>query len=394
MSCVRVQTGATVPIEVIILDDSLDPLTGKTDILLSCRRKSDGWWLDFNAPMQFRNSGWTTRQQQLSELDATYDQGAYGYDLVLSAITNMVADDTLELRVDQSPGTDAANVPQTGEIIVGQWADQIDDIETDTNEIQGKLPTNYIMGSSDQDDHDVDIDTILSRVDVTLSTRSSHSAADVGTTLSGAHGAGSWEGDSAATIDALLTANHGAGSWAGATAAAVAAEVWSTALPGAFGVGEAGYILGTNLDATISSVNTAIGLLNDIDQAGVQAALTAQGYTTARAPWLDNLDAAITSRAAPGDAMDLVTDALDGDSLASTAVAEINTYLEVTAGHGGGSWQSGAISIDYDLIKAAVWNADPADFVDPNTMGLILNSLYAWANPSHAGPFDPSGALP
>lgn len=38
---------------------------------------------------------------------------------------------------------------------------QIDNIETDTNEIQGKLPTNKIMGSSDVDNHDTDIDAIL-----------------------------------------------------------------------------------------------------------------------------------------------------------------------------------------------------------------------------------------
>lgn len=34
-------------------------------------------------------------------------------------------------------------------------------ILTDTNEIQGKLPTNNIMGSSDTDNHDTDIDAIL-----------------------------------------------------------------------------------------------------------------------------------------------------------------------------------------------------------------------------------------
>lgn len=50
-----------------------------------------------------------------------------------------------------------------------------------------------------------------------------------------------------------------------------------------------------NLDATVSSVNDAVAALNDLDGAGVQAAMTTQGYTTARAALLDNLDAAITS---------------------------------------------------------------------------------------------------
>ena len=42
-------------------------------------------------------------------------------------------------------------------------------------------------------------------------------------------------------------------------------------------------------------------------QSDVQSGLTAQGYTTARAPKLDNLDATVSSRAAPGDAMTLTT---------------------------------------------------------------------------------------
>jgi hypothetical protein len=49
---------------------------------------------------------------------------------------------------------------------------------------------------------------------------------------------------------------------AGSTGAALndagaAGDPWTTALPGAYGAGTAGYILGTNLDATISGVPTA-----------------------------------------------------------------------------------------------------------------------------------------
>ena len=80
--------------------------------------------------------------------------------------------------------------------------------------------------------------------------------------------------------------------------------------------------IATNLDATVSSRNsvvpmaaatsqaehdatqlaiaanlTAIGALNDLSIADVQTALTNQGYTVARAPNLDNLDATVSSRA-------------------------------------------------------------------------------------------------
>jgi len=103
--------------------------------------------------------------------------------------------------VEQSPGTTVKNTPITGEVKVGQYVDNLDqklsateanirgtdgddlktlsdqldgvdtdlgtmqgnvtDILADTNETQGKLPTNEIMGSSDKADHDGEIGDIL-----------------------------------------------------------------------------------------------------------------------------------------------------------------------------------------------------------------------------------------
>lgn len=62
----------------------------------------------------------------------------------------------------------AKNMPQYGELGVGQSEDDIDDILSDTDEIQGKLPTNNIMGSSDKDNHDTQIEDIQSRIPATL----------------------------------------------------------------------------------------------------------------------------------------------------------------------------------------------------------------------------------
>ena len=124
MTTVRVQTGDTERITALILDGSLVPLTGKTDILLSIRRDSDGQWFDFDAgELDFKASGWTTRQQAMTETDSTNAPGEYHHDFDTSAITNAADDDTYQVRVEQSPGTDAANVPQVGEIKVGQWVD-------------------------------------------------------------------------------------------------------------------------------------------------------------------------------------------------------------------------------------------------------------------------------
>lgn len=214
------------------------------------------------------------------------------------------------------------------------------------------------------------------------------------------------------------TGGHGAGAWTGTTPSAVATAVWGEALPGAFGAGTAGYILGTNLDALISDVVASIAALNDIDQAGVQAALTAQGYTSGRAPNLDYLDAAITSRAVAGDAMaltsttldavadvvwdELIADHLGGDKAgqhledadatadpAAVAVAVWSQSLPGAFGAGEagyilGTYLDGPVSD----IPGNTWEALAADHVTPDTMGFLMNTR------SVGSPFDPAGLTP
>lgn len=55
-----------------------------------------------------------------------------------------------------------------GSSVASDKDDEIDAILVDTNEIQGKLPTNYIMGSSVASDKDDEIDSIKSTVDTNL----------------------------------------------------------------------------------------------------------------------------------------------------------------------------------------------------------------------------------
>jgi len=54
-------------------------------------------------------------------------------------------------------------------------------------------------------------------------------------------------------------------------------------------------------------------------------------YTASRASNLDNLNATVSSRAAPGDAMDLVVDAVDAAAVAASAVTEIQSGLATSA---------------------------------------------------------------
>lgn len=268
---VRIQTGDTERIEAVVLDGSLDPLTGKTDILLSIRRVSDGQWYDFNDDT-FKAIGWTTRQQQMTETDATNDPGTYHHDFDTSAITNAATDDTYEVRVDQSPGTDAANVPQVGEVKVGGYVDDVDQaISTTESNIRG-ADGDDLKDLSDQIDGLND----LSQADVQAAlTAQGYTVARAGN-LDNLDAAISTVTSAIAALNDLSQAD---------VQAALTAQ---------------GYTAGRatnldNLDAAISTVVAAVAALNDLSQADVQAALTAQGYTAARAANLDNLDATISS---------------------------------------------------------------------------------------------------
>jgi hypothetical protein len=304
---VRIQSGDTERIEALILDGSLAPLTGKTDILISIRRVSDGFWYDFN-DSTFKSSSWTTRQQVMSETDATNDPGVYHYNFISPS-----ADAVYEIRVDQSPGTDAGNIPQCGEIKVGGFIDDLD---------------------------------------ATISSRSNHTASDVDTTLTSSHGSGSWQTGTAPDSATIAAAVWGhatrtltsfgtliADLWAYATrtltagtkdteidaiktktdqldftgtdvkatldgeevttdtasrnaskadvsALAIEANVSANALA-ALNI----YDPPTRTEATTdkNEIIAQIAALNNVSITDVQTAMTNQGYTTARAAYLDNL---------------------------------------------------------------------------------------------------------
>jgi hypothetical protein len=221
----RIQTGATERVEVLVLDAALDPLTGKTDILLSIRRVSDGQWFDF-ADLTFKAAGWTTRQQQMTETDVTNDPGVYHYDFVTSTIANPTADDTYEMRADQSPGTDAANLPQTGELKVGQFVDDID-------QAISTMEVNIRGGAGDT------LETLSNQLDLVALEANVEGHVTDGLTAQGY-----------TSVRALLL---------------------------------------DNLDAAVSAILTAIAALNDVSIADVETAMGNQGYTTARAAYLDDL---------------------------------------------------------------------------------------------------------
>lgn len=134
MSCsVRVQTGAIEPIEAMALDIFGEPLTGKTDIKVWIRRISDNFYYDWSNNT-FESSP-AQLSQELVEISSSKSPGEYrlysppyhinGFDT--GAPTNKVMDDTYEITVDQVGGSDVSNLPEIGEIKVGQFVDDIPD---------------------------------------------------------------------------------------------------------------------------------------------------------------------------------------------------------------------------------------------------------------------------
>jgi hypothetical protein len=104
-------------------------------------------------------------------------------------------------------------------------------------------------------------------------------------------------------------------------------------------------------------IGNSFGLIRSpgVDAADVQAGLDAQGYTSTRAGYLDQLDAAISSRSAPGDAMTL------------TAGERLNLVGALLAGE----LPSGETVEDtLDLIRKVHTNRLEAAPGDPGTLVL------------------------
>jgi hypothetical protein len=139
MSTVRIQTGATEPIEVFAVDAQGAPLTGLTDLYVRLRRASDGRFLDW-ADLTFKAAAWGTLDKPLAELDVTRTPGLYGVTggLVTHDITNPVADDTYTVYPLQTPGT-SARLPAPGQIEMGSWADQISTSEVGVQAIIDRI---------------------------------------------------------------------------------------------------------------------------------------------------------------------------------------------------------------------------------------------------------------
>ena len=130
---------------------------------------------------------------------------------------------------------------------------------------------------------------------------------------------------------------------AGATGAALnaagsAGDPWSAALPGAYGAGTAGKIVGDNLDATVSSRATPAQVNTEVDTAIADAALATAANLATAAGYIDTEVAAIKAKtdnlpAAPAAVGDVPTTAAIADAVLDEVVEGSATMRQYLRGY-------------------------------------------------------------
>lgn len=168
-----------------------------------------------------------------------------------------------------------------------------------------------------------------------------------------------------AVWDEAISGHSDSGSTGEALAAAGSAgDPWTTALPGAYSAGQAGYIIGTNVDATVSSrasqssLNTVDGIVDDIL------------LDTAEIANLNDLSASDVR-----DAVGLASADLDTQLAALPTAAEIVTAVE--------AGELANIGDDVDTLTTNVaailadTDALQVDWADGGRLDLIVDSILA-----------------
>jgi hypothetical protein len=283
-----------------------------------------------------------TQAQILS--DATPFQGAR---IDASVASRAVPGDSMALTTNERAAIDSALAVTHG---VGSWVGLDSDATADAvwNEDKASHALSGSFGEEVQS-HATPSE-VLAQVGSGLATYGAATSTQVATRaapgdamslVTDAVNAGSLAVSAVDEIGASLSSDHGSGSWEGTSAAVVAAAVWdevkgSHVVSGSFGEEVQSH-------ATPSEVLTQVG-----------SGLTSYGVATGTQ---------VSTRAAPGDAMDLVEDAVDSVSLAISAVTKIGTSL--SADHGSGSWEG----ISAEIIADAVWDETKTSHVASGSFG-------------------------
>lgn len=127
-----IQSGDIEPIVVLVFDSSGEPLTGLTDVNLQVFRRSDGYYYDWFDDTFKTSVAVVTLTVALQEISAVYSPGQYKLNTTghvdgfnTSTIVNPNANDVYFFTAEQQTGTNAANLPQVGQLRTGGALDDI-----------------------------------------------------------------------------------------------------------------------------------------------------------------------------------------------------------------------------------------------------------------------------
>lgn len=188
--------------------------------------------------------------------------------------------------------------------------------------------------------------------------------------------------------DAVLTRHLTSGTTGAAlNAAGAAGDPWSTSLPGAYGAGTAGYIVGTNLDTTTSSRASQTSLdtvddLLDTEVAAIKAKTDQLTFTVANRvdsttqSGVSTLDAAGIRTAVGLASANLDTQLTAIDDYLDTEVSALTTELaKVPKSDGTATWNATALAAIQsecnDALTATVADSVPADGTRPSVAQAV-----------------------
>ena len=353
-----IKPGAKEPIEIQVFDDAENLLKFKTDIHVRIRRHADDLYFDWS-DATFKAPALVVQMEQvLQEISGTYSPGIYrlnrtaapahtkGFDT--AAITNPGSGDVYDVTIVQLGGTDAAGLPTGYELHVDPTivtptliADAVWDEQKGGHNVVGSFGEE-VQTHATQAEVQAAATAALNAYDPP--TKAELDAAELA--IRGADGddlktlSDQLDGKpTAAQIDAQLSGTHGAGAWDGTASDWTAAE--KEEIRGALGV------QGTQAEPTGG------GDLQEIldDTADMQP----------------KIDMPISTRAAPGAEMDLITDAVDANAIATSGSAEIvdEVAARLASAHGSGSWE-GASAGD---VAGDVWDEAKGAHTAPGSFG-------------------------
>lgn len=241
-----------------------------------------------------------------------------------SALRPTTAGRTLDVSAGGEAGLDWANIgsPTTTVNLSGTTILTATSVETDTADIQARLPAALVSGRIDASVGAMAANVLTATAIAADAITAAKVAADVTTEIQ----SGLATAAALATVDGVVDAilvdtNELQTDWANGgrldnilDAAGGAGDPWATALPGAYSAGTAGNIIGNRIDAAITSRLATAGYTAPLDAAGVRSAV---GLASA------NLDTQLST-------IDTVADGIKAktDSLAFTVAGQVDANIQ------------------------------------------------------------------